>query len=198
MGYCLDPLPWCSGRRQPHLLSSTNSPWSKYPNKEAIGLPWNSGQYLLDCAIFIKRDGGGIPQAKPRNMNIQLILNGYLEDANIFRRRFQESSRAFHPKGSSMEIQTAMMPGTLKSGIYNVWRQHSSGGPPCWYCPISYRSRERAYNRSGNSIGISIPDNFFVAEERSNGELKILRTEKERARNSEDTWIRKVRLIFKS
>ena len=47
-----------------------NTPRSKDPIKYALGLPWNSGQALLERASFIKWDGYGRPQDKSRNVNI--------------------------------------------------------------------------------------------------------------------------------
>ena len=47
------------------------------------------------------------------------------------------------PQIPSMEIQTTIMPMTLKGGIYNEYHQHSSGESPRQECPISYRSIER-------------------------------------------------------
>ena len=80
-------------------------PQSKYPKKEALGLPCNSRRDLLDRASFSKWYSDSTPQAKPRNMNIQLPLNVSLEDNNISRQYLQESLRTFHSKSKVWKVK---------------------------------------------------------------------------------------------
>ena len=71
-------------------------------------LSWNSGIALLDRASFIKWDNDGTSSAKPRNVNVQLHINGLGGEINTFRIIFKEIIQIYIPK-LSMLIKNAIM-----------------------------------------------------------------------------------------
>ena len=117
----IDSLPLCSRCIIPYILP-VKYPLLKDPTKETLGLPWNSGRALLDRAIFRKWYGDVIPQVNHCNIKISLLVNGYPEDINIFRRHFQDNIISLYPKAKvwKAKLQTCTEPSKVVFIIYSA------------------------------------------------------------------------------
>ena len=101
-------------------------PRSKDPIKEAKGLSYNIDIALLDIASFRKWAEYGTPRAKPRNVNIRVLINRLSNDINFFSRQFQEHIKVFHLKAQVWKVKLKNCLESSKVGliIYSAHTLH--------------------------------------------------------------------------
>ena len=78
---------------------------TKELTKDTLSLLWNSGRCLLDRASFGKWDNDGTGRAKPRNVNVQFLVNGLDEDINTFWILFQEIIQTYSSKAQVYKVK---------------------------------------------------------------------------------------------